>query len=165
MATETEIKATKEIRPLKDETLALTDLFRKDMTIDSATGVITMAADSYEKNMPASITKEQVIELQKYNTNVAAAVTNAMGQLSLATMTKNKKLESTELEMATIGKDTISVTFRKQAEVSAGASADAGKKIVFGQTAIKFDMHARGNRGELAKVKEHLAIEAKSLFT
>lgn len=165
MATDTEIKATKDIRPLKEETLTLTDKFRKEMTIDTATGIVSIAADAFEKNMPATITKEHVLELQKYTTNVAAAVTNAMGQLSLASMTKNKKLESTELEMATIGKDTISVTFRKQAEVSAGASADAGKKIVFGQTAIKFDMHARGNRGELAKVKEHLAIEAKSLFT
>jgi hypothetical protein len=147
----------------------VTDLaaaFKKEITLDAKTGIATITPDTYEKLLPATITKESIEALQEYNSNVVAAATLALGELSIPAMKKHKDLDDVKLEIPMIGKDTLNVSFARARQVPNPQRGDGDPATLtkFGSASVSFDMYSTGPRGELKKVKALLTEQAKAAF-
>lgn len=160
-ATATETKPAKVIKPEVED---MAQLIEKGSTYEKGVGTVT--PEVYEKILEeGGVEKSMVEKLQKLNTTLVAAATLAHGRASLDLMKKDKTLLQTELSMPMVGKDTLDITFNRTKEVGDGNRENPGKKLIYGQTRPVFSIHASGNRGELAKVKDELAASAATLFS
>lgn len=109
---ETAVKST-----IKQDILDLSASLTKVMTIDSKTGSVTVEPETYVKLLPEGLSKEQVIQVQDYNSRLAAAAAHAVGMLAIPVMKKNKDLDRASMSMGTVGKDTLSVNFDRSRQV------------------------------------------------
>lgn len=167
-ATKASESATKELRPLKDDTLTMAKTIAKELVIDKATGVVTITADTYAKLLPESVPEATIKAMQEHNTTFIAAATYALAEVAAPVMKKNGELTKAELSVPLIGKDVLELGYTRSEEVSDGKKDDQGnygRKTNFGTTSARFKTYAAGNRGELAKVKEHVSAAAAALFS
>lgn len=150
---------------IKKEILDLATKLKSEFTLDHKTGIVAVTADAYEKLLPEGLTKEIVEQLQTYNTEMLAASTYMVGEMSIPAMTKNKDLDNVKLEMPMIGKDLLHVSFDRSRQVpSRGEDGVAGTKTKFGASSASFEIYSAGPRGELKKIKHMLAEQAAAAF-
>lgn len=161
MTAKTETKAT----VIKQDILDLEKLLAKEMTIGKD-GVITVAEGTYIKLLPASVTEEQALELQAYNTRLAAAATLAVGNMAIPAIKKDKALDRVTMNMTTLGKDYLAVTFDRSRQVPSRDADNVpnGTKDKFGMTTVEYGMYGAKSRGELLKVKTMLSEMATAAF-
>ena len=144
---------------------SLAELIKSDAKVSKAdaTGKIevTVGDDLYARSLPEGITKEIVEQLQSHNAAFAAAGVLAAGDIGLKQLKKDKTATHVAMAIPTVGKDRFDFAFHRQATVSDG---QGGQKEKFGTASAKFIMYGAGARGEMKKVKDHLADQALDVF-
>ena len=153
------------VTAIKQEIIDLSNLLKKEITLDVKTGVAVITPDTYERLLPTGITKEHVESIQQYNTDMAAAAVLTIGELSNPAMKKHKDLDRVHLSMPMVGKDMMNVSYDRSRQVpSRGEDGVAGIKTMFGAASVSIDMYATGPRGELKKIKTMLKEQAFEAF-
>lgn len=166
---------TKELRAIKTDIVEIADSIKKDLTIEAPAGGNTVAEGTvaegkYLELLTAntSLTKENLEELQEFNTKVVAGLAYAVGTASNDLMKKNKTLGEVNVVMPTVGKDKMEANYVRTKEVSNGIKDEEGKigrKQAYGKVQVGFTNYATGSRGQYAVVKEHLEAAAADLFS
>jgi hypothetical protein len=158
MATETKDK------PVSPEVTALAAKLRKNITIDPATGQATLTVEDYKANLPEGVTEDTVKAVDAYNGLYLHAAALAHGEESVPVLKKHKELEATHLTANLLGRNKIEIGFKRSTETSRpGAPADEPKTVNYGVVSAKFDFASSRPRGEMARVKSHLADLAAGL--
>lgn len=161
------------LKTLKPETAQQAARLTQHIVVD-ATAIGKITPETYANELEqASIDLTQGIvhvakEIKKFDTRFAAAGLEAFQGLALPIMGANKSVDFAHLVIPTIEKDAIDIKINRESEVGDGTKGEDGKpgrKIVYGQTRVKFDIYAAGDRGELAKVKENIKHGAAALFS
>jgi hypothetical protein len=128
---------------------------KKNLTLGEH-GIIEVAPGAFEATLEGSnLTPDIYNSVQKHNSNLVAAFSLAVGQMGLASMKKDKKLEQVSAELPVL-KDTIGVSFQrsKEQQTAPGSGEFVSK---YGVTSARYVVNAAGNRGEYKKVRNHLA--------
>lgn len=150
---------------IKDSTVALKEVAKKSMKL-GAGGVIEIEPDFYVKSLEtAGIPENQVKTLQKHNSEIFASTMMAAGEIAVAAMKKDKKLEQVSVEIPVL-KDSISHCIVREKEVMAGMPKDGERqtKIAYGFVNSKYVTDVTGSKGEAKKVKAHIASLAEEAF-
>jgi hypothetical protein len=152
--------------PIKQEITELSEQIAAVMTMDKKTGVCTVPDGIYVKLLPAGITEEIVKDVQTYNSNFATAAALTVGEAAIPVMKKDKELLNASLEIKTVGKDTIGVSFDRSRQVPSRDENNQpnGTKTKFGSTSVEIVSYGAKTRGQLKLVKEMLAEKAFASF-
>lgn len=152
---------------IKPQITELAGKLKSGLTLGDG-GVITADKDLYEKTLPDDLDMTTVKKVYGHTEDVVAALTQATGEIGEEAMKKDKKLESVSSELK-IG---------RHAEINVGYLRHQDQKIrdlqnpqnppkevrKFGVTTARVKTFGQKNRGELKKVRTHLAERAESLF-
>lgn len=101
----------------KELKAAVTDLsakFKAEMTLDEATGVISIAEGAYLRHAPADVTEASIKKIQDYNSQVLAATGQAVSELTQEQVQAKSPLfngdgaRQIEFSLPLVGKDTMS---------------------------------------------------------
>lgn len=140
----------------KEATNQLAAEVKKDMTVNKE-GIIEVPEDFYERHLPDDLTMETVQRMQDHNARLISSVGLAVGELGIEAMKKDKKLDQVSVECRA-GNDTLGSFFQRSRQVPDGSG---GMKTAFGSLSSKYTVSGATNRGELKKVRTHLAGLAK----
>jgi len=150
---------------IKENIKAMTEVVKKEMKIGSG-GVIEISGDILNKVFEGStVTEAQVKAVQKLENDLFAASMCATGELAVAAMKKDKKLDQVSVEIPFL-KDSISHVVMREKEVMAGMPKDGERptKTVYGYVSSKYVNDVSGSKGEAKKVKQHIAALAEEAF-
>lgn len=151
---------------IKENILKLSEKLKKEMKVGEG-GVIEVPKDILSIALEGTnISESDVKEVQKVTADVFAASMNAVGELAVAAMKKNKKLDQVSVEIPVL-KDTISHVVQRQKEVIAGMPKDGQEremKTVYGFVSSKYVNDVSGSKGEAKKVRAHIAALAEEAF-
>lgn len=139
---------------IKQDTKDLAEKVKQGLSINKE-GAVTVQEGLYEKTLPDGLTIGQVKAVHDHHSNMVAASALAVGELALPIMKKNSSLERVEATIPIVGRDTMTVVTQRSKE---GRNPTNGETtMTWGRTTVGVDFHASGNRGELKKVRNHLA--------
>lgn len=139
---------------VKQEVKDLSEKIKKEIKIDTKTGIATISETLYKDNLPEGMTIDNVKAVQDYNSRIVAATGLALGEASIPVMKKHKELEFTELTLPIV-KDTASFTFDRQS--TSRNPTDGSEVIKHGALSVKYVTSGAGtSKGELKKVRAHL---------
>lgn len=98
---------------------ALSDSILKDISVDKETGIGNPGEKNvFEKNLPSTLTMENVKNVNDYTRDFVTASIHAAGQASVAAMAGNKKLEKVEFTFPLEGRDKMEVGFARSQSVT-----------------------------------------------
>lgn len=125
-------------------------------------GHATIEDGTYVSLLPEGIDEAAVKKLQGFHSTLAAATTLATGELAVPYLKKNKDVNVVELSLPMVGKDTLDVTIKRE---KAGINPSTKEAtLTYGAASTGFSVYSTRSRGEMAKVKSHLAeLALKSL--
>lgn len=119
-------------------------------------GVATIDKAAYKELLAAEgIEVASAEKLQHLHSRLAPAAVMATGELSVPYLKKHKDIEKVELSMPMLGKDSLDVTIKRSKEVRSPQSGEVS--TVYGAASAGFSVYSTRPRGEMAKVKDHLA--------
>lgn len=143
----------------KQSTRDLADVLKKSMTLNDQ-GIVEIPADTYEQTLEGTgITIDNVKAVQKHNANVFAASALAVGEVGIAAMKKDKKLDQISIEIPVV-KDAISHVFQRSKEVMAGlpkAGEETPMQTSWGVMRSTFTSDVTGSKGEAKKVRKYIS--------
>lgn len=139
---------------IKQDTKDLAKTLKGKITIGD-NGVATVKEGTYVELLPEGITEDTVKKLQAHNSHLVAAAALATGELAIDYLKKHKSVAAVELSMPTTGKDTLDITVKRDKQVTNPQTKEAS--TVYGAVTAGFSIYSTRPRGELAKVKDHLA--------
>ena len=133
------------------------------------TGVSVVPKDYYKdeflKAKPDDMTLEHVEFLDKFNTEMIAGGQLALGEESFDPMTKHKGLDRTTMSIPMLGNNSMNFKFDRSRQVpDRNAEGVVGTKTKFGASSAEVVTYGAGSRGDLLKVKQHLAAKALAAF-
>lgn len=106
--------ATEKKSPALTETvLALSAKLKGEMTLDADNGAGSASKDIYEKTLPEDLTLEIAGKVHDHDANFIAAGAHAFGELAVAAMAKNKKLEQANISVGMYGKNGVDYTVNR----------------------------------------------------
>ena len=151
---------------IKPEVLEMSELISASLTMDKKTGKCSVPDNLYVSLLPEGITEDVVRTLQKHNGTVVAAAAHAVGEAAIPVMKKDKELDNVTLEMKTVDKDAIGVSFDRSRQVPSRDENNKpnGTRTKFGSTSVEVISYNAKNRGQLKAVKELLAEQAHKAF-
>lgn len=142
----------------------------KPMFTLAENGVVVASDDLYEKTLPEGVTVDQIKAIQQHNTALVAATAMAVGELSVDAFKADKDLQRVSAEFSAVG-DKISATVTRSREYPAGGIPKEGEvrdpnaKITkYGVIDAGYEVVSNGNKGELKKVRAHIAALAASVL-
>lgn len=146
---------------------ALVKELKNGMTLGDG-GVIATDKDLYEKTLPDALDMETVKWVYGHTEDLVAGLTMATAQISEEAMKKNKKLDSVSSELK-IGKYAkINVGYlRSQNQTIRNMQnpTEAPREVTkYGVTTASIKTFGQKNRGELKKVRAHVADVGEKLF-
>lgn len=161
-------EATQEI-VISETTKARAESIRNSMQFVGDTGVASIPKDYYKdefmKAKPADMTLEHVEFLRKFNTEMFCGGDLALGEASIPLMTKHKNLDRTTLSIPMLGNDSVNFKFDRSRQVpDRNSEGVVGTKTKYGASSVEVVTYGAGSRGELLKVKQHLAAKALAAF-
>lgn len=118
-------------------------------------GVASIEPGTYVSLLPEGVTEDNVKKLQSFHSELAAAATLATGELAVPYMKKNKDVASVDLSIPMIGKDSLDVNIKREKTVTNPTTKE--QSTVYGAATAGFSVYSTRPRGEMAKVKSHLA--------
>lgn len=146
---------------VKEDVRALAKTLKGKISIGE-NGVASIDKDTYVTLLPETVSEPAVRALQGFHSELAAAATLATGELAIPYLKKNKDVGSVNLSIPMIGKDTLDVSIKREKVVTNPASGE--KTTTYGAATTGFSVYSTRPRGEMAKVKSHLAeLAMKSL--
>jgi hypothetical protein len=138
----------------------LSTQLKDDFKVGEA-GVIEVSADAVEKSLEGTgLTMELFEKTQAHRDDLVAASGLAIGELGLDAFNKNKSLAQVSVEMK-VGKDVVGGVFARSKQVPDG---QGGMQTKFGVLSSRVQVNGAANKGELKKVRSHLAELAKGVL-
>lgn len=131
----------------------LVEAIKKSLT---GTESITSEGNVYDDNLPEGLTPDTVEAVSNYTTTFVASSVEAVGDMALQAMKKDKKLDQVEAEikLGAFGKTDISVIREKEITIPPREKGgEASKKIQPGVTQVSVDFVAGRNSGLLGKAR------------
>lgn len=137
------------------------DLLKKEMTLGEH-GVVEVAEDAFEKTLAGTdLSLDMFKKVQDHRDLVIAGGGLALGELGLAAFKKDEKLDQVSVEMK-FHKDSIGGVFHRERSLPDG---DGGMKAKHGVLSMSYKANGQvGSKGQLKKVRAHLAEEAKKVL-
>lgn len=124
-------------------------------------GVVEVSPDAYEKTLEGTgLTMEVVEQVQTHQANVVAASGLALGEMGLDAFKKDKDLSQVSVELKA-GKDVLGGVFARSKQVPDG---QGGMQTKYGVLSSRVQVNGAANKGELKKVRTHLAEMAKGVL-
>ncbi len=125
-------------------------------------GVATIKEGTYVDMLPEGITEDDVKKLQTYNSNLVAAGALAIGEMGIDYMKKHKDVAQVELSIPMVGKDTMGLSIKRTKN---SINPQTKEPITtYGAINASINTYSTKPRGELSRVKDHLAeLAMKSL--
>jgi hypothetical protein len=124
---------------------------------------VTVPADLYVTTLSEGLTEDTVKAVQKHNSTFFPAVTLAVGDIAVAAMKKDKKLEVVTGEFKMVGRDHFDVTINRTKEARNPSNGETITK--YGSVSATMTTHsAQVSRGEMSHVKTHLQEAALKAF-
>lgn len=119
-------------------------------------GMGTFEEGTYEKSLAvAGLDLDTVKKVQEHHGNLVAAVGLAVGEEGVKFLKKHKDINAVEAEIK-FGNDTLSSIMYRSKEYGAGPNSDGGKITKYGVLESKYTAMGSTNKGQLAKVRQHL---------
>lgn len=146
---------------IKPEVLALAEKLKSGITV-AKDGTATAAEGLFEQSLPEGVTMEQMKAAQAHTNLFIAAAANVLGNESINVMKKNAEIQAVSLSIPTVGKDSLDLTFKREAQVP--NSSGEGTNTKYGSLSAKYSMYGAGSRGQLLKVKQDLSEKATAAF-
>jgi hypothetical protein len=140
---------------IKSDIVSLSKTLKGKITIGD-NGVATVEPGTYVALLPEGISEDNVKQLQSFHSELAAAATLATGELAVPYMKKNKTVTQVELSIPMVGKDALDVTIKREKTVINPTNKEQSS-TVYGAATAGFTVYSTRPRGEMAKVKSHLA--------
>lgn len=145
--------------------LGLADIYEKEITIDPATGIGKVNAETFARTLPEGLTVEHIEKFQEHLTDTVAAVSLAAGRKSVSEMKNYKELltlNSTETVVPLVGKDNITVSFKNTATVTKPGTDE--KIQVYGQVRTSVNTYSTNNSGDYKKARALVSDLTRSGF-
>jgi hypothetical protein len=139
---------------IKSDIVSLSKTLKGKITIGE-NGVAVVEPGTYVALLPEGISEDSVKQLQSFHSELAAAATLATGELAVPYMRKNKGVASVELSIPMVGKDALDVSIKREKTVINPSTKE--HSTVYGAATAGFTVYSTRPRGEMAKVKSHLA--------
>jgi hypothetical protein len=139
---------------IKSDILELSKTLKGKIKIGE-NGVATVEEGTYVSLLPEGVTEDNARKLQSFHSELAAAATLATGELAVPYMKKHKDVVSVDLTIPMIGKDSLDVNIKREKTVTNPQSKE--QSTVYGAATAGFTVYSTRPRGEMAKVKSHLA--------
>lgn len=132
---------------------------------EGGTAVVTTGKDLYERLLPEGLTLDIVQTVHDHHLQLAAAGTLAAGEIGLAAMKKDKKLNRVDLEIPATGKDSFGFQFDRSRQVPDRSPGNTGgTREKFGMGTTSFNMYGVQPKGQVDKVKKYLSQSAAEAF-
>lgn len=147
---------------IKQEVLDLATLLKKGIKIEKD-GNTVVEEGLYEKNLPGTISMDTLKEVQKFNNTFIAAAAHAFGDEAIAAMKKNAELSQISVQIPTVGKDNLNLSFQRERTIPS-TNGEGASTVKYGSLQAKYDMYGTGSRGQLLKVKQDLSDRATAAF-
>ncbi len=150
-----ETKSTPERRPMKPETVQLSEKLQQTYVKDETAGIISDPENTstYLQNLPEGLTPEIVDQKDNYDSTYIAASLHAAGVIATDMMKSNKKLETVTGEFQ-MGSNAVSHAITRRSEYRApGSASDAEPIVKFGTATTKVEVRGAHNAGELRKAR------------
>lgn len=150
---------------LKESTKVMSDSIKKDFKLGTG-GVVEVSPDIYSKSLEAAgIDEKHVKAIQKHNSEFFASTMHAVGEIAVAAMKKDKKLDQVSVEIP-LFKDSIAHAISREKEVMAGMPKDGERqtKTAYGFVTSKYVTDVTGSKGEAKKVRAHISALAEEAF-
>jgi hypothetical protein len=139
---------------IKSDILELSKTLKGKIKIGE-NGVATVEEGTYVSLLPEGVTEDSARKLQNLHSELAAAATLATGELAIPYLKKNKDVASVNLSIPMIGKDSLDVNIKREKVVTNPQSKE--QSTVYGAVTAGFSVYSTRPRGEMLKVKSHLA--------
>lgn len=149
-------KTTKAAPAVNEKVIEMAKLIEMGLTMDNSTGVCTAGDDLFEKTLPEDLSIDTVRQVSKHNSTFVAAATQAFGNLSIAAMAGNKKLEETTVTIPMVAKDTLSVSMKRSKTWTNHLTPGAEPVVKFGVVSQDYAVTGGKNSGQLKAVKQAL---------
>lgn len=144
--------AEKKPLALKDNVLLIAQQIEAAMAIDAKTGIITTAADIYEKTLPDGLTLDIAKAVHTHDTNFVAGAAHAAGAIAVAAMKSHKKLDNAETVIQMVGKNVLSLNVERS-HTYANPQDKENPIVKHGVVTIAYDVVADNNAGQLKIAK------------
>ena len=152
MTTETKDQVKSAIKP---EVQAVADSITKAFQLDESSGIVTTEVRPLDvASEHTGATKEMFETVKKTESIAMAGTTLAIGTIGLEAMEKHKNLNHVQAVVPMYGDETYSTGINRVTEtrnVKTGEPMD-----VWGQTHTRFTTTSSANKGQMAKVRQHL---------
>lgn len=139
---------------IKSDILELSKTLKGKIKIGE-NGVATVEEGTYIALLPEGVTEDNARKLQSFHSELAAAATLATGELAVPYMKKHKDVASVDLTIPMIGKDSLDVNIKREKVVTNPQTKS--QSTIYGAATTGFTVYSTRPRGEMAKVKSHLA--------
>lgn len=152
---------SKEDSKISSEVQALATKIKSHIKLDG--DKVTVPTDLYVTTLPEELSEETVKAVQKHNSFFFPAATLAVGDIAVAAMKKDKKLEAVTGEFKMVGRDHFDVTINRTKETRNPSNGETS--TVYGAVSASMTTHsAKVSRGEMSHVKQHLQEAALKAF-
>lgn len=140
---------------LKEQTTKLAGILKDGMKVGTE-GIVEITPDLYEKTLTdTGLTMDTVKAVHDHRDLVIAAAGLALGEVGLDHFKVNKDSKQVSVEMP-VYKDQINMVFQREKEVQT-APGSGETKTAYGTLRPGYTVVGAANKGELKKVKTHLA--------
>lgn len=136
-------------KELKASVQALSEKIIQSIEVDKA-GVGKATSNTFDDNLPESITPEHVKTLKEYEALYVPAAVDAFGKVAIAAMGEHN-INTAQIEMPMAHKDTLSIGVTGQTTVD--------DKTTYGELDIVMTSYAASNGAQL-KIARNLVTEA-----
>jgi len=154
---------------------ALVEAIKKSYS-DPSSGAMVSEGNVFNEHLPLiktsgeetlQLTPEIITGVNDYVCKFSAAGVESAGDIALAAMKKDKKLDivTAELPLGAFGRSNIAITREKEISIpSPEKGGTATTQIQYGSARLRVDFVAGRNSGLLGQAKAAIRAEATSLF-
>lgn len=150
--TETAAELLAKISP---RTLELSLQLKEGLTVDAEKETGVISAETYAAILPEGLTVEMAEKFREFHGELYPALGHLAGEVGVPLMVANPEMKRLVLEMPTVGKDRINVSFDR--ERTYADNQTKGTLVKHGQVLVQHHVYGTKNRGEVAKVKNFLS--------
>lgn len=146
---------------IKTDVIAVKDIAKANMTVDSASGAVVLAEGTFEKTLPEGLTVETYKAHNKHRDTYLAGVHMAVGELGLEASEANKNLDQVSLTTNILA-DTFT-TKVKRTRVGRNPAKPGEEVTTHGASSSNYTVNGAANKGQLKQVRLSITDQYKAL--
>ena len=128
--------------------------------VDQATGVGEAEDTIYKDLLPEGLTLKTVEQVKRHDRDFIAAGAQVFGELAIEAMTKNKKLEESQVSIGMTKMDNVSYHMDRHRQYPGHLTSDGAPVDKYGILTTTYEIKGGKNAGDLKKVRVELQEHA-----